>query len=134
MRPVEEIRRENLITLIKEAGNASRLSDITGVPAPYISQVSRGVTHSAGSKPRVMGADIARKLEAKMGKPLGWMDADHTALRSTTELNGREGQMIGLFRLLADHEQIGLINDLTRQLRRPKSPDQAPGDTDPIRH
>lgn len=133
MKPVEDIRRDNLNLLIQEAGNASRLALITGVPAPYISQVSRGVARTGGGKPRVMGPDIARKLEQKMGKPTGWMDADHSALNVMTDLNGREGQLVGLFRLLSDADQAELVNNLTRRLRQ--SPTAAPSvPTKPVRH
>lgn len=132
VRPVEEIRRENLLTLIKEAGNASRLSLQTGVPSSYISQVSRGVDRGNG-KPRTMGPDIARKLEVAMGKPTGWMDADHSALSIASDLSGREGQLVGLFRLLTDAEQIDLVNGLTDRLKL-GSVRRSDDDKDPIRH
>lgn len=118
MKPVEDIRRANLLLLIQEAGNAARLAALTDTPAPYISQVSRGVSNSKGKGPRVMGNDVARRMEAKMGKPRGWMDQDHSALNLDADLNGREGQLVGLFRLMTDLEQIRLVNELTRKLRR----------------
>ena len=131
VKSINEIRRDNLLLLVKEAGSAARLSLLTGVPAPYISQVSRGVAHSnKGGRPRVMGDDVARRLEQKMSKPHAWMDADHSALSITTDLNGREGQLIGLFRLLAETEQADLVNDLTRKLRR-GPPDHPGASADP---
>jgi hypothetical protein len=117
MKPVDEIRRANLLLLIEEAGTASRLGVLTDTPPSYISQVSRGVQNSKGKGARVMGTDVARRIEAKMGKPRGWMDADHSALSIHSDLNGREGQMIGLFRLMSDQEQIELVNVLTTKLR-----------------
>jgi hypothetical protein len=118
VKTIDEIRRANLLLLISEAGNASRLSALTEVSPPIISQVSRGVARSEGGKARVMGDTIARRLESKMGKPRGWMDIDHSAISIAADLNGREGQLVGLFRLLNDAEQIELINELTRKLRR----------------
>jgi hypothetical protein len=71
---------------------------------------------------------MARKFEAKMGKPRGWMDTDHSALSITTDLNGREGQLIGLFRLLGEHAQADLVNDLTKRLRSGSPPALDPDD------
>jgi hypothetical protein len=122
MKPVEEIRRANLLLLISEAGNASRLAAVTEVPAPYISQVSRGVQNSKGRGARVMGPDVARRMEAKMGKPRGWMDTDHSALSISSDLTGREGQLVGLFRLMTDREQIDFVDALTTQLRNRRGP------------
>lgn len=134
MKSVDEIRRANLLTLIQEAGNASRLALLTDVPAPYISQVSRGVARSKGGATRTMGPDIARRMEAKMGKPRGWMDTDHSALSVATDLNGREGQLVGLFRLLQDQQQIELVNELTQRLKQRQMPGTAPGMGDPLKH
>ncbi len=133
MKTVEEIRRANLFLLIEEAGSAAKLSAITGIAAAYISQVGRAVVHSSGTKPRTIGTDQARRFEAKMGKPRGWMDTDHSALNVASDLNGREGQLVGLFRLLNDTEQIELVNDITKRLKR--APDSGPaGDVYDLRH
>jgi hypothetical protein len=134
MKPVEEIRRANLLLLIKEAGSAARLALLTEVPAPYISQVSRAVQNSKGKGARVMGPDVARRMEAKMGKLRGWMDCDHSALNIASDLNGREGQLVGLFRLLSEAEQAELINDLTRRLKRAPPVDLQPPDSKEARH
>lgn len=117
VKTVEDIRRSNLLSLIQEAGSAAKLATVSGVPAPYISQVKRAVQHSNGNGARVMGHDIARRLEAHMGKPRGWMDTDHSALHIASDLNGREGQLIGLYRLLNEGEQSELVNYLTKRLR-----------------
>jgi hypothetical protein len=118
MQPVEEIRRANLLLLIQESGSAARLAALSGLAAPYISQVSRAVPNSKGKGVRVMGPDVARRLETKMGKPRGWMDTDHSALNIAADLNGREGQMVGLFRLLSEADQAQVINELTRRLKQ----------------
>jgi hypothetical protein len=136
MQPVEEIRRANLLLLIQESGSAARLAALSGLAAPYISQVSRAVQNSKGKGVRVMGPDVARRLETKMGKPRGWMDTDHSALNIASDLNGREGQLVGLFRLLPDADQAHLINELTRRLRLPPSlggPRESPDSPD-LRH
>ncbi len=136
MQPVEEVRRANLLLLIQEAGSAAKLAALSGLAAPYISQVSRAVPNSKGKGARVMGPDVARRLETKMGKPRGWMDTDHSALNIAADLNGREGQMIGLFRLLSEADQAHLINELTRRLRQAPplaGPRESPDSPD-VRH
>jgi len=118
MKSMEDIRRDNLKLLIDEAGSQAKLAVLSGLPPSYISQVHRGVLHSTGGKPRTMGNDIARRLENKMGKPAGWMDTDHSALSIESDLSGREGQLVGLFRLLSDLDQKLLVDDLTQRLRQ----------------
>lgn len=80
-----------------------------------------------------MGDTIARRLEKKMGKPRGWMDVDHSALSIAADLNGREGQLVGLFRLMSDAEQVELVNELTRKLRK-AAPGKAQAEDANIRH
>lgn len=136
MHAVEDIRRANLLLLIQEAGSAARLAALSGLAAPYISQVSRAVLNSKGKGVRVMGPDVARRLEVKMNKPRGWMDTDHSALNLASDLNGREGQLVGLFRLLAEADQAHLINELSRRLRPPhaiEGPSLSPDGPD-LRH
>jgi hypothetical protein len=79
---VQAIRRANLLLLLKECGDgrgsAAKLSRLTNVPAPYISQLKKPTKHSAKGRFRTMGDDTARALEKGMGKPSGWMDHDHS--------------------------------------------------------
>lgn len=74
---VEEIRLENLKSLISEFKSAAEVARITGVPASYLSQVLTRVESRTG-KPRDIGSPVARKLETGCGKPRGWMDHDHS--------------------------------------------------------
>lgn len=79
---IQAIRRANLILLLQECGSgrgsAAKLSRLTGVPQPYISQLKKATVHSSGAT-RTMGDDTARALESGMGKPRGWMDHDHSS-------------------------------------------------------
>lgn len=74
---VEEIRLENLKSLINEFKSAAEVSRLTSVPASYLSQVLTRVESRTG-KPRDIGSPVARKLEAGCKKPRGWMDHDHS--------------------------------------------------------
>lgn len=84
MATIQEIRRANLRALLdrsewQQAPNAApRLPCPSGpsFPAPVISQPLNRRMHSGG-KVSGMGDDPARKLEAGMGKPQGWMDESH---------------------------------------------------------
>lgn len=75
MQTVEEIRRQKLALLIKEAGSQAELSDRTGKAPAQISQWLNASINSKTGKPRVMSNAIARELEEKMGKPNGWFDS-----------------------------------------------------------
>ena len=73
MDSINETRHKNLLALLEEAGNTKKLSDRTGVPAAYISQLKNRSLTAAG-KPRNIGDETARQLESGMGKPPGWLD------------------------------------------------------------
>jgi len=78
MKPISEIRLENLETLVKEAGTADMLAECSGLSPVYISQIrGRAIDRKTG-KPRNLGSAAARKLEKGMNKALGWMDKDHS--------------------------------------------------------
>lgn len=98
MRTVQEIRLSNFKLLLAEAGGQTELKQRTTVPGPYISQLDRGVLQKG--KPRSIGDVTARKLERGMGKPLGWMDRDHSLALLFSELNGLEGQLVTVYRQL----------------------------------
>jgi hypothetical protein len=80
---IQTIRLANLLLLLKECGQergaAAKLSRLTGVPQPYISQLKNQAVHSARGTKRTMGDPTARALEEGMGKPRGWMDHDHSS-------------------------------------------------------
>ena len=78
MKAVSEIRLENLEALVQEAVTAESLAERADLSPVYLSQIrSRTVDRKTG-KARNLGDKAARKLEAGMGKPLGWMDAQHS--------------------------------------------------------
>lgn len=78
MRPVEEIRRENLRTLIARHGGQRAFGDIAGIKNPaQISQWVNGLRNSKTGKPRVMSGATARAIEEALGLPPGWVDTSH---------------------------------------------------------
>lgn len=73
-------RRPNLERLIAEAGSATRLARLANTNPSYLSQIRRGLPTARGAE-RAVGDELANKLEHAMGKPQGWMDTCHDALR-----------------------------------------------------
>lgn len=128
---VAAIRRANLNLLLQEVGegrgDAARLSRLTGVKAPTISQLRRVTTYANGVE-RTMGDDIARKLEKGMGKPVGWMDHSHEVTR-----DGDEAEFLQTYRLLTPEQRTHLAS-LAEMLAKanatqpesPAAPDRVP--------
>lgn len=111
MDAIADIRHRNLLVLLDEAGSAKKLSDRTGVPAAYISQLRHRAKTPAG-KPRGIGDDVARQLESGMGKFPGWMDSG--------DLSPSERELLDAFRALSEGGQEYTLAWLTklRQLDR----------------
>lgn len=78
MKTIDEIRLENLLTAIGRAGTATALAERSGLSAAYISQIKNRQPDSKTGKPKNMGDEAARKVEAGIGEKRGWMDVDHT--------------------------------------------------------
>jgi hypothetical protein len=74
---IAEIRRANLQRLVEERGTQRALADAADVSAAQISQWIKAAPDSKTGKPRVVGDESARALEACCGKPVGWMDHLH---------------------------------------------------------
>ncbi|QIY81484.1 helix-turn-helix transcriptional regulator [Chromobacterium violaceum] len=65
-----DIRRANLNLLIDEFKTIRALADQVETAPNYISEIKNGI--------RNMGHKLARKIEEKTGKPVGWLDQLHT--------------------------------------------------------
>lgn len=77
MKKSSEIRRENLEIAIKRVGNAAKLAALASASAAYFSQIKGSAPESKTGKPKAMGDDVARRIEAAIGEPEGWMDVEH---------------------------------------------------------
>ncbi len=78
MRPIDEVRHDNLVALIAEHGGQRSFADAAGIKNP--AQVSQWVNRSRNAttgKPRVMAGATARAIEAALGLQAGWMDTAH---------------------------------------------------------
>lgn len=65
----KDIRRQNLLLLVKEHGTLKSLADATDSAPAHLSQIKNGM--------REMGDAVARRIEAMTNKPRGWMDTLH---------------------------------------------------------
>lgn len=74
MTTIDDIRHQRLLQLIAELGTVKRLADAIGRAPAQISQLKTRQPHSQTGSPRMIGSELAREIEAKLGKPTGWMD------------------------------------------------------------
>jgi hypothetical protein len=77
MKTVAEIRRENLRACANKLGGVNYLAQAVEKSYAQISQWINASKDSKTKKPRGLSDDSARYLEKKLGKPRGWLDADH---------------------------------------------------------
>lgn len=89
MQTVSETRRARLTILIKRHGDSlANLNEALGLDRTdaTLSQIRTQAKHSKTGKPRSMGDELARKIEAKLGLSEGWMDTPPRY----DEMHGRE--------------------------------------------
>lgn len=82
MQPVEDTRRERLRKLAQQENGLANLCVKLSLSRKETSGLSRilnaNVRHERGGKPYVMGSQMARDIETKLGLPEGWMDTPLT--------------------------------------------------------
>lgn len=89
MQTISETRLTRLAMLVKQhGGSLAALNEAIGLDRTdaTLSQIRTKAPHSRTGKPRVMGDDLARKIEEKLSLGLGWMDTPP----SYAELHGEE--------------------------------------------
>lgn len=77
MRTNDEIRRLNLLVAIGRIGSAAKLADLASTSPAYLSQIKNRVADSKSGTPKAMGDELARRIEAAIHVPIGWMDSAH---------------------------------------------------------
>lgn len=77
----KELRRAGLQILITEAGGITQLADQCGVSEKNLQHILRRAKMPGDKKPRDIGDQLARRLEAGMGRPQGWLDYGHAAVK-----------------------------------------------------
>lgn len=76
MKTCHEIRKDQLRALAEEIGGVRQLSEILGKTEVQIRQWLNASKDSRTGKPRGIADDMARFIEERAGKPIGWMDND----------------------------------------------------------
>ncbi|MEY2630774.1 MAG: hypothetical protein RLZZ469_1671 [Bacteroidota bacterium] len=100
MKTIDEIRRDNLSSLINQAGSLASFSERIEKNPSQVSQWKNASLDSKTGKKRVMSNYIARELEHKLNLGTGWMDTPHD------ENNGELEQ---------EAEQLYLLDELTNE-------------------
>lgn len=78
MKDIDEIRRDNMKALEREAGGPSDAARGAGMrTAGQWINLRNGAPDSKTGKPRGMNKATARKIERAFGKPYLWLDTDH---------------------------------------------------------
>lgn len=90
MRPVTEIRRDRLRQLIAEVadGNQARFAAMIDKSRAY---VGFWLTDPAKPHAKAMGHEEARRVEARFGKPAGWLDTD-----PASQVSGLDADILGV--------------------------------------
>ena len=99
MHTVSETRLTRLAILVKRhGGSLAQLNEAIGLDRTdaTLSQIRTKAPHSKTGTPRVMGDDLARKIEEKLELELGWMDTPPTY----AELHGDEDPRTKVMQLM----------------------------------
>ena len=99
MQTISETRLARLAMLVKKHGGSlaelNEAIDLDRTDAT-LSQIRTRAPHSKTGKPRVMGDDLARKIEEKLSLGLGWMDTPP----SYEELHGQSDPRTKVMQLM----------------------------------
>jgi SOS-response transcriptional repressor LexA len=79
----DEVRRQNLLLAIGMAGSAAKLAELAKTSPAYLSQIKNRTPDSKTGTPKTMGDDMARRIEAAIGMPYGWMDTPQRAVEQS---------------------------------------------------
>jgi len=79
MKDIDEVRRENMRLLEAELGGPTEAANRIGMSLAQFTNLKTGAKDSKTGKPRGMRKSTARRIEEASGKPIGWLDIDHTA-------------------------------------------------------
>lgn len=85
MKDIDEIRRENMHLLEVELGGPAEAANRVGMSPAQFTNLKKGAKDSKTGKRRGMRKDTARRLEEAAGKPVGWLDIDHSSPTSNEQ-------------------------------------------------
>lgn len=119
MKTCDEIRRENLLVLIKEAGGESLLAEKYGCTDAAIKAWAKAYKDSKTGIPKEIGRVPARKFEEIMEKERGWLDHDHS--QQSIDLSAIELEILETMRKMTErgHHELALLAGQTLE-RHPR--------------
>lgn len=118
---IRVVRRRNFELLIQEADTIANLARLTQTSDKYLRHIFNGFTGNDRKSPRQVGDDLARKLEAGMGKPHGWMDTAHDPVAQNDPsplLNPRHQALLQLFESVTESDQQEVMRLLSEKKER----------------
>ena len=79
MKTITEIRRENLIEILKDFRTIAEFNETMGRKRtdPSFGMIKNQQVNPNRGKPRIMGDKLAREIELRLNLPDGWMDSTH---------------------------------------------------------
>lgn len=77
MRDIDQIRRDNMLAIEREIGGATAAAERSGMSQAQWTNLRSGAVDSKTGKRRGMRKETARRIEESVGKPPGWLDAEH---------------------------------------------------------
>jgi hypothetical protein len=115
---IAETRRQRLQMLTEQYGSLAALNEKLGLARTdaTLSQIKNKSAHHKTGKPRSMGDDLARKIEAAFDLPEGWMDTPP----SYAELHGEPDPMTMAMELMqamepeARYQAVRLLDALAQ--------------------
>jgi hypothetical protein len=112
--------------LVERHGSLAALNEALDMPRTdaTLSQIKNQSPHAKTGKPRSMGDDLARKIEAKLGLTPGWMDTPP----SYAELNGETdpiSKALGILRAMEPELRYQAVR-LLDALAEPQEPNGSP--------
>ncbi|KDC59282.1 peptidase S24-like protein [Bordetella bronchiseptica MBORD595] len=88
MKDIDEIRRDNLRLIERQfGGSTAAVARMVEMSPSQFANLREGAKDSKTGKRRGMRKETARRIEAAVGKPDGWLDVDHST-EVATELGG----------------------------------------------
>lgn len=121
MQTISETRRQRLAILVRRYGEKlADLNEAIGLDRTdsTLSQIRTQAKHSKTGKPRVMGDDLARKIENELQLEAGWMDTPP----NWDELLSQEDPRIKAYQLLEQMspEQAAVATRLLTAIAEPE--------------
>jgi hypothetical protein len=129
MRTVEEVRRIRLAMLRERYGTLSELNARLGLLRrdSTLSQILNSSRSSAG-KTKIMGSDLARRIEETLELEVGWMDTDPAYDNAAQRLSQEAMQLAREFDRRSEPERQAMLTlwrtltEVARQGAAPPAP------------